>query len=127
MRLQLGYGHDRPDGSAVDFGFDGPTLSGVESIESTYFATTITVRFHDVESFEKALHTTGWTPYIDSARTLEAETLGPFVVTREPERHLTRAYYANLWLVDDKFIVKNARMQLDELAYSLAQARAGLD
>lgn len=127
MRLQLGYGQDRPDGQAIDLGFDGPTLSGVESIESTYYATTITVRFHDDESFENARRTTGWTPYIDSARTLEAETLGPFVVTREPERHLARAYYANLWLVDDKFIVQQARMQLDELAYSLARARAGLD
>ena len=127
MRLRLGYGQDRPDEHAVDFGFDGPTLSGIESIESTYYATTITVRFRDAKSLAQAMRATGWALFDDSTNTLEAETLGPFVVTREPERHRALAYYANLFLVDDKFIVQQARARLDEVALSLAQARAGLE
>lgn len=126
MRVHLGYGQDRPDESATDIGFDGPTLDGVESIESTYYATTITIRFHDPESFEVARRTTGWRTYDDLLRTLEVDVLSPFLVTREPERNGEPAYYAQILFVDDHFVSKLAQARLRDVTRTLGQIQADM-
>lgn len=127
MRVHLGYGQDRPDDSALDIGLDGPTLSGIDSIESTYYATTITMHFRDAKSFDTARLATGWTPYSDSELILEVETIGPFVVTREPKHQRAPMYYANLFLVEDASILAHARDQLADVAHLLDRARESME
>lgn len=85
---------------ALAYGFDGPTLYGVESVESTY-ASELTVRFKDAHAMRDAIHRTQW-DYFDAERMiLIVDTVGSYIKTREPERNRTSAYYAQFLLIDE--------------------------
>ena len=92
MRLLLRYGVDRPDDETPHYGFDGPTLYGVESVEFDYVGVA-TIRFHDFVSYHAAMRETDWAEC--DGLVLEVDTQDTFIVTREPKRNLVPAYYGN--------------------------------
>lgn len=111
--------------AALADGFDGPTLYGVESAESTY-ASEITVRFKDVHAMRDAIRRTQW-DYFDAERMiLLVDTVGSYIKTREPERNRIPAYYAQFLLVDEgsysqeiRDDVAGARLALERIAANI--------
>lgn len=67
MRLMLMHGRNSPTEEMNDWGFQGPTLDGVEAVHFTYGLSTVRVWFVDVASREKAQEITGWEECEDNA------------------------------------------------------------
>ena len=118
MRLRLIYGSDRPGSEAIEYGFDGPTLYGVESIHSIY-AMEITIRFHDLRSLCQAERVTGWRRYGDSELILMIDTVGSFIRTHEPSRNGVPAYYGQYLLVDEFSYSSEIKSDLEDIRYKL--------
>ena len=121
MRLLLRYGVDRPDDEAPQYGFDGPTLYGVESVEFNYVGVA-TIRFHDFVSYHAAMRGTGWAKY--DGLVLEIDTQDTFIVTREPKRNFVAAYYGHFALVDEFAYAENIKRELAGAQASLERVRA---
>ena len=118
MRLRLIYGGDRPGPEAIEYGFEGPMLHGVESIHSIY-AMEITIRFHDLRSMCQAERITGWRRYGDSGLILMVDTVGSFIRTREPSRNRVPAYYGQYVLVDEFSYSSEIKSDLEDIRYKL--------
>ena len=118
MRLQLIYGSDRPGPDAVEYGFDGPTLYGVQSVHSIY-GIDMTIRFHDLRSMCQAERITGWKRYSDAGMFLVIDNIGSFIKTREPSRNWVPAYYGQYVFVDELSYSSEIRSDLEEIRYKL--------
>jgi hypothetical protein len=123
MRLLLRYGVDRPDDETPHYGFDGPTLYGVESVEFNYVGVA-TIRFHDFASYHGAKRETDWAECGEMV--LEVDTQGTFIVTREPNRNRARAYYGHFKLVDEFAYAESIKRNLAEAQASLERVRANI-
>ena len=118
MRLKLLYGSDRPGPEADDYGFDGPTLYGVESVHSIY-GIEMTIRFHDLRAMCQAERTTGWARHGDVGLILAIDTVGSFLKTREPSRSGMPAYYAQYLLIDEFCYSSEIKGDLEDIRYKL--------
>ncbi len=118
MRLQLIYGSDRPGPDSIEYGFDGPTLYGVESVHSIY-AIDMTVRFHDLGSLCQAERITKWKRYGDVGLILVIDSIGSFIKTQEPSRNFVPAYYGQFVLVDEFSYSSEIKNDLEDIRYKL--------
>lgn len=98
MRLCLTLGSNLPAPEATEFGFEGPELFGVASINFIGLDE-ITVRFHDVQSRRHAQRETRWSEFDEV--TLLVEPVNSFIPTNEPKRSGAPAYYSRWALIDD--------------------------
>lgn len=76
-----------------EWGFNGPSLSGVDSFEQMY-GETYTVGFITMEAKNEAQRCTGWPTWDD--KVLEAPNIDGLIMTNEPGKP-TR-YYADFFL-----------------------------
>lgn len=63
MKMLLIHGRHKPDEDLEDWGFNGPTLTGVKYVHWTYG--NMTVGFTSREHAEEAQKNTGWEPFDD--------------------------------------------------------------
>ena len=125
MRLQLIYGSDRPGPDAVEYGFDGPTLYGVDCIHSIY-GIDMTIRFHDLRSLCEAERITGWKRCGDAGLILVIDNIGSFIKTREPSRNWVSAYYGQYILVDEYSYSAEIKRDLADLRSGLERITANI-
>lgn len=125
MRLQLIYGSDRPGPEAVEYGFDGPTLYRLVSVQSIY-AIDMTIRFRDLRSLCDAERITGWKRYGDVGLFLVIENIGSFIRTREPSRDGVSAYYGQYVLVDEYSYSAEIKRDLADLRSGLERITANI-
>lgn len=59
LKLHMFHGRHAPDEEMDDWGFDGPTLEGVEWFHVTYMVD-FRVKFVSLEAMEAAMAKTGW-------------------------------------------------------------------
>lgn len=97
MELELTHGREDPNQDMEDWGFDGPVLAQVHSIQQEYKSTT-TVRFVTTEAADQAQRITGW-PTWDEA-VLEMLYHEDMIVTNEPGQ--PPRYYGDLRLFHQK-------------------------
>lgn len=129
MELRLAHGREHPDDVLDGWGFDGPSLSGVESMQQMY-GETCTVRFLDAQAAAVARRATGWPQWDET--TLEMLRHGDLIVTREPGK--PRCYYADLFLFQHGAIsnveiaqrhVQVASRTFDDALHALRKSAAG--
>jgi hypothetical protein len=77
MQLHLYHGRKTPDEDMDDWGFDGPTLLGVEWMAVTYMST-FRVKFKTVEQAQAAQALTGWEYFADNDQ-LEIQQNGSLI------------------------------------------------
>jgi len=117
MDMMLLHGRDRPDEQLNDWGFDGPTLHGVQSFQQRYRITT-TVKFVSRTFADLARNLTGWPIWDDDI--LEVPWHGDLIATCEPDGH--RRYYADVVLVN-----RSAEEEIERIVECMSDARAGLN
>lgn len=76
-----------------EWGFDGPSVSDVDSFQQMY-GETYTVGFTTVETKNEAQHSTGWPTWDD--KVLEVPNLNGLIKTNEPGK--PPRYYADFFL-----------------------------
>lgn len=93
MRLWLTHGRDDPEQEMDGWGYNGPELNGVESVQQMYGETT-TVRFVSAAARDEALSITGWEIWDDT--TLEVRDGNGLIETRQ--RGQPRQFFGSVLL-----------------------------
>jgi len=83
-QLHIMHGRLNPQEDMKDYGFKGPVLEGVTSLQSKYFST-ITIRFESTEAMKKAQELTGWDVWDETRDILEVATYDDMLMITTPE------------------------------------------
>ena len=97
MYISLWHGRNNPDEAMEDWGYEGPSIEGVEQLWFTYMGT-IRVSFFSVADCAKAKALTGWDSW--DHETLEIRVEGDCVRLDRPDGKAE--LYGDWSLVDDR-------------------------
>lgn len=117
MEIRLAHGRSDPNEQVDSWGFEGPTLTRVDSVQQMY-GETYTVKFLTNEAASEAQQLTSWKTW--DSLTLEMSRHGDLIEAHEPNR--IPSYYADLFLFD-----RNALSDMKDAATHVRRASRALN